>query len=301
MQHALPITFGFKATLWLSPILNHLENLKSIQKNGLYLQFGGAVGTLASLDANAIKTKEALGKELGLNDPDISWHSSREKLVDIMHRLTAIAGTLGKIGKDINLMSQTEIGEVFEQKIKGRGISSTMPQKRNPIAAQGLMVSAKTVANYMNLLYQELSHDHERSSGNWQTEWMTVPNLIIHAAGGIGVAQELLTHLEVNSEKMHENLMKTNGFVMAEAVMMQLAKKIGKQQAHAAVHKVIEQAQIEHKTFQEALEQHELLKEYLKETISEWLNPKNYLGSIEPMIGAVLKKANVVIKNKKFN
>lgn len=291
MQHGLPITFGFKSALWLFPILEHIEQLRVLQKNSLYVQFGGAVGTLASLKTEGVKVRKALAKELELNEPKISWHSSREVLIEIMHRITAISGTLGKIGKDISLLSQTEIGEVQEQRVDGRGISSTMPQKRNPISAQALLISARNTTNYMNILYQALLNDHERGTSIWQSEWMAIPNLLIHAAGGIGIASDLLKHLEVYPEKMKENLMKTNGFIMAEAVMMQLAMKIGKQEAHDLIHNLIEQAQKENKTFKEVLEQNQITKQYSKKEIDSWLDPQNYLGETENMIDAVEQKA----------
>jgi len=297
LQHGLPITFGFKAALWISPVLEHLAQLKIHRKNSLYVQFGGAVGTMASLD-DGIKVRKLLAKELGLNDPVISWHSSREVLVEIMHRMTAISGSLGKIGKDISLMSHTEIREVQEQKIAGRGISSTMPQKNNPISAQGLIISAKNTAKSMNLMYEALLNDHERGTGIWQLEWTTIPDLVIHAAGGIGIAKELFKHLEVFPEKMKENVMVTNGFIMAESVMMKLAKDIGKQKSHDTVHELIERAESENKTFEEVIKQDELISKYSETEITSWLNPLNYLGETQIMIDSIIQKAEKAISKK---
>jgi len=297
LQHALPITFGFKAALWLSPILEHLTQLRILRENALYVQFGGAVGTLASLD-DGIKIRKLLAKELGLKDPVISWHSSRETLVEIMHRMTAISGSLGKIGKDLSLMSHTEIHEVQEQKMAGRGISSTMPQKKNPISAQGLIVSAKNTAKSMNLMYEALLNDHERGTGIWQLEWATIPDLVTHTAGGIGIAKELFKYLEVYPEKMKENLMVTNGFIMAESVMMQLAKDIGKQKSHDIVHELIERANIESKTFEEIIKQDKIISKYSESEINAWLNPLNYLGDTQIMIDSILQKANNITSKK---
>ena len=298
MQHGLPITFGFKVALWLSPILNHYEQIKKIQNELLYVQFGGAVGTLASLESNGLKIRKSLASELGLIEPKISWHSSREVLIDIMHRVTSLSGTLGKVGKDLSLLSQTEIGEVKEQQIAHRGVSSTMPQKRNPISSQGLVISAKNTSNCMSLIYETLLNDHERGTGIWQLEWIAIPNLIQHASGGIGLANELLEHLQVHPEIMQINFLKTNGFVMSEAVMMALAKKIGKQKAHDLVHEFIEQAQKENKTFKEVIEQNEIASQYSKKDIASWLNPQNYLGSTQFMIDEIIEKAENLINNE---
>lgn len=294
MQHGLPITFSFKAALWISPLLRHMVEINDLLKNSLFIQFGGAVGTLASLD-DGLKIRKELAKKLSLAEPSISWHSSREVLVEIMNRVTLLSGSIGKIGKDIILMSQTEISEVSEKKIEGRGISSTMPQKRNPISAQALLISAKSTSSLMNSMYDSLLNDHERGTGVWQLEWIAIPNLLLHAAGGIGVANNLLKGLDVYPENMKINLMKTNGFVMAESVMMQLAKKMGRQEAHDLVHSLIVKAERENKSFNEILECEKLLAVYSKEEISSWLNPHNYLGQSEHMIEEIIKKTEQII------
>lgn len=290
LQHALPITFGFKVAQWLSPVLEHLEQIRILRKTSLYLQFGGAVGTLASLDAG-LKVRRLLAEKLELNEPVISWHTSREILVEIMHRITTISGTLGKIGKDISLMSQLEIGELGEQKIIGRGVSSTMPQKNNPISAQALIISAKNTAKSMNMMYEALLNDHERGTGVWQLEWTTIPDLIIHATGGIGIADNLLKNMTISPDKMEENILITNGFIMAESVMMKLASNIGKQQSHHLVHDLIERAQKENKTLQEVVMENEIAVHYSKSEIASWFDPKNYLGKSQTMIDKIILRA----------
>ncbi len=295
LQHGLPITFGFKAALWLSPMLDHLSELIKL-KNQFYLQLGGAVGTLASMH-KGLETRILLAERLGLKEPKISWHSSREILVEAMHRIAAVSGTLGKIAKDIVLMSQTEVAEVAEKKVAGRGTSSTMPQKRNPISAQGIIVSAKNTGRIMGTLYESLLNDHERGTGVWQLEWLAVPDMVLHAAGGMGLAADLLQNLEVNTQKMKANLMLTNGFVMAESVMMNLAKNMGKQPAHDAILELIEHAQKDNISFKEALIKSELTAQFSNEEIEAWLNPKNYLGESAAMINAVLTRAREINKN----
>jgi 3-carboxy-cis,cis-muconate cycloisomerase len=290
MQHALPITFAFKVAMWLEPISTHLTEIRRLQKDGLYLQFGGAVGTLASLKDEGVTVRKVLADKLELKEPRISWHSSREKFVEVAHRITIISGTLGKIGKDISLMSQSEVGEAHEKKVPGRGTSSTMPQKSNPISAQALVVAAKRTASQMNVLYEALLNDHERGTGTWQSEWFAIPDICVHAAGALGVASDLLAGLEVSSESTKLNLGKTNGLILAENVMMQLAEELGRQEAHDLVITYIAKANENSMTLKEVLIKELDSKRFSHAEIESWFDPEQYLGTTNMMIDSILKE-----------
>ncbi len=279
LQHGLPITFGYKVALWVSPLRKSLERLRQLRMTAVKVQFGGAVGTLASLGDKGEEVRAALASELGLAEPKISWHTSREALIEIAQVLVSLTGSLGKIGKDIILLAQTEVGAVKESHIAGRGTSSTMPQKQNPMSAQTLVVAAHNVSGQMNLLHHALLNDHERGTATWQLEWTAIPDICVFSAGSTGVAVDLFAGLRVLEDRMSKNLKLSGGAVLAEAVMMKVAEKIGRQAAHDMVHEVIMDAEVEGLTFREAvLSNVELLEMFSVEEIEAMLDYSSYLG-----------------------
>src|SRR5919106_1824762 len=235
LQHALPITFGFKCAVWLSALQRHRRRLDALRGEILVVQFGGAVGTLASLGDDGIRVLEALAEELDLAVPPIAWHVARDGLAEVVCFLGLLTGSLGKIATDVALLMQIEIGEVAEPHSEGRGGSSTMPQKRNPIASEFVIAAAKNVRQQVPVMLDAMLQDHERATGPWHAEWIALPQAFALSAGSLLHTRALLEGLTVDPERMRRNLDATQGMITAEAVMMALAPALGREEAHHLV------------------------------------------------------------------
>lgn len=291
-QHALPVTFGFKAAVWLAAIDRHRSRLAELRPRVEMGQLGGAVGTLASLGERGLDVQAALCAELGLGEPVITWHTSRDTLAETVGFLAILTGTLAKIGRDVALMSQTEVGEVAEGGgAAGRGASSTMPQKRNPISAQGLIAAHQAVSRNAGLMLAALPQDHERATGLWHMEWFAIPEAFVLAGGAVRTALVLLEGLQVDSERMHSNLGVTNGAIMTEAVMMALAPRVGRQRAHDWVAEAVRDAQARQSSIRDALLEHGGVSVHLTaDQITDLLEPTSYLGESDRLISRVLAR-----------
>jgi 3-carboxy-cis,cis-muconate cycloisomerase len=235
LQHALPITFGFKCAVWLSALQRHRRRLDALRGEVLVVQFGGAVGTLASLGEDGIRVLAALAQELDLAEPPIAWHVARDGLADVACFLGLLTGSLGKIATDVALLMQTEVGEVAEPHQPGRGGSSTMPQKRNPIASELILAAATNVRQLVPVMLDAMLHDHERATGPWHAEWLALPQAFALTAGALHHTRALLEGLTVDPARMRANLNATSGMITAEAVMMALAPALGRDEAHHVV------------------------------------------------------------------
>lgn len=291
LQHALPISFGYKCATWLSAIDRHLKRLIELRPRVEVVQFSGAAGTLASLGDSGLPTQKMLAAELGLGVPDITWHTIRDGFAESTGLLALIAGTIGKIGYDIMLMMQTETGEVMEPFVPGRGASSTMPQKRNPIAAEMMFASAKIVREQHAAMLDAMVQDHERATGQWQVEWQALPTAFIVASGGLRAARDTLLGLEVHPDRMAEILDATGGLVVAEAVMMGLAPKMGRQVAHDVVYGCCREALTSGQPFLELLCANPKISAHLSRIeIEALVNPQNYLGACSEMISGLLSR-----------
>jgi 3-carboxy-cis,cis-muconate cycloisomerase len=235
LQHALPITFGFKCAVWLSALQRHRRRLEALRDEVLVVQFGGAVGTLASLGDEGMAVLAALAEELDLAMPPIAWHVARDGLAAAACFLGLLTGSLGKIATDVALLMQTEVGEVAEPHQEGRGGSSTMPQKRNPIASEFILAAAKNVRQLVPVMLDAMLQDHERATGPWHAEWLALPQAFALGAGALHHTRALLTGLRVDAARMRRNLDATRGMITAEAVMMALAPALGRDEAHHVV------------------------------------------------------------------
>ena len=244
LQQALPITFGYKAAVWLSGLDRHAARLAELRPRALMAQFGGAAGTLASLgqSGEGLLVRAELARELGLAEPPITWHVARDGLVEAVQFLALLGGTLGKIGLDVMLMASTEIGELAEPFVKGRGGSSTMPQKRNPISSELMLAASKMLRQNAGLMLDAMVQDFERATGPWHLEWSAAPESFVLAAGALSQARFMLEGLVVDRERMRRNLRLTNGLIVAEAVMMGLAPHLGRSRAHDVVYDACRQA-----------------------------------------------------------
>lgn len=242
LQQALPLTFGLKAAGWLDAILRHRARLRELRPRLLVLQLGGAVGTLASLGGRGLAVTEALARELGLADPGLPWHGHRDRVVELAAWLGLLVGTLGKMARDWSLLMQTELAEAIEPAGEGKGGSSTMPHKRNPVAAAVVLAAATRAPGLVAGLLAGMVQEHERGLGGWHAEWEALPELALLAAGALRRTAETMAGLEVDPAAMRAGLATTRGLIMAEAVQMALGRKLGRQQAHALMGRAAKQA-----------------------------------------------------------
>ncbi len=242
MQHAVPITFGYKAAGWLVPLSRHQRRLKEMRPRLLQVQFGGAVGTLAALRPDGPAVRHGLAERLNLGEPIISWHTHRDSLCELVTFFGLLTGSIAKIATDIMLLAQTEVAEVHEPAAKGRGVSSTMPHKRNPVLSQQIIVAARLTRAHVTSMLEAMVQDHERGSATWQMEWTLIPNTIAYALSALEHILELVEGLEIHPERMRENLGLTRHLVYAEAVMMALAPHLGRQKAHDLVEAAVADA-----------------------------------------------------------
>ena len=291
LQHALPVSFGYKAATWLSGIDRHIKRLEEIKSRIFNLSFFGAAGTLASLgEENGLNTQIALANELGLNVPDVSWHSIRDNFCEVTGWLAIVGASLGKIAYDVMLMMQTEIQEVAEPFLHGRGSSSTMPQKRNPISSEIMLACSKLLREHHSSMLDAMVLDHERATGQWHVEWNVIPNSFIIASSSFKSARFLLEGLEVSPENMKKNIDKTNGLIVAEAVMMALAPHIGRQVAHDIVYDCCRQTIKNNIPFVVSLLADKNISKIFNENdLLEIVNPSNYLGAAPAMANKLLK------------
>nr|MBP7661889.1 adenylosuccinate lyase family protein [Burkholderiaceae bacterium] len=242
LQQAVPVTFGYKMAGLLAAVQRHLERLAQLRPRALTGEFAGAAGTLASLERGAMQTQEGLMRELGLAQPVIAWHTVRDSIAEVGTFLGLVGGTLGKLSMDVKLMMQTEVGEVYEPFAHGRGSSSTMPQKRNPISSCYIHAAISVVRQHAAAMLDAMVADHERSTGPWEIEWIVLPESFCLMAGALAQARAVVDGLEVDTQRMRANLDMTNGLVVSEAVMMGLAPYIGREYAHDLVYDICREA-----------------------------------------------------------
>ncbi|KAK7051641.1 hypothetical protein VNI00_004620 [Paramarasmius palmivorus] len=297
LQHALPVTFGYKCAVWLSSLDRQAEHLEQLRSRVLLVQFGGAAGTLASLGTTDIglKTRAKMAENLDLNDPPISWHVARDGIAECVSFLSIIGGTLGKIALDLLLISSSEFGEVQEPFVPHRGASSTMPQKRNSISSEVILACSKLLRQHASTAQDAMVSDLERASGPWHLEWSCVPEAFCAASGALKQAEFVLGGLVVDTQRMLQNLDMSKGLIVGEAVMMGLAPSIGRNAAHDVVYEAckscIEDANTtgEQGRLSDKLKTMPQVRDKLDEAeIDRLCDPKNYLGSCMQMVDQVL-------------
>ena len=289
MQHAQPTTFGAKVAGWLDAMNRHRERYCQVRKRALVLQFGGAVGTLAALKENGLAVTTVLAEELQLQVPDIPWHTQRDRLAETTAVLGLCTGTLGKIARDISLHMQSEIGEISEPAGDGRGTSSTMPQKGNPVSAARVLASATRVPGLVATMLYAMVQEDERGLGNWHAEWETLPEIFRLTAGALQELKEIVPRLEVKTERMRRNLEMTQGLVFAEAVSMALAASIGKSAAHGIVQAASKRMLETGRGLREEVLKDAVVREDLSPAdLDRLFTHENYLGSAEEFVDHVI-------------
>jgi 3-carboxy-cis,cis-muconate cycloisomerase len=291
LQQAVPITFGYKVATYLAGFERHLQRLKELRPRVLVGEFGGAAGTLASLGNRGLEVQAALMQELGLRQPEIAWHTVRDCIAEVGCFLGLVAGSCGKIALDVKLMMQTEVEEVYEPFHEGRGSSSTMPQKRNPISSVYITATTSLVRQHVAALLDAMVEDHERATGAWEIEWIAVPEIFSLAAGALAQTRFMVSGLQVDERKMRANLDITRGLIMSEAVMMGLGPHIGRQYAHDLVYDICRKVIATGRPLIDLLaEDKEIAKHLDRAALEKLCDPANYLGQAGEMVDRVLAR-----------
>ncbi len=290
LQQALPITFGLKAARWLSLIVRQVETLKDVRAHDVALQLGGAAGTLAALGTAGMNVASSLAADLDLLLPEMPWHAERDRVAAIASALGIVAGAMLKIAGDVVLMSQTEVGEVLEGAAPGKGTSSAMPHKHNPVDATLARSAAKYAMNTVPVIMGTMDAEHERAAGSWQAEWQAIPALFCSVAAAVSRVKNALNNLDINTERMRANLDIDRGLLMTESITMALASYVGRPEAQRLVKAASERVASQKITLRQALLQDEHIQSRLSTTeIDRALDPAAYLGSTNMWIDRALE------------
>jgi 3-carboxy-cis,cis-muconate cycloisomerase len=296
LQQALPVTFGLKAARWAAMLARVHVQLHDTARTASVLQFGGAAGTLASLGTKGPAVAKRMAAELELALPDLPWHGERDRIAGVAVSLGILMGAAGKIARDISLLMQTEIGEAYEPAAPGRGGSSTMPHKRNPVACAQILTAATLAPGLVASVLSGMVQEHERALGGWQAEWIALPQLFLLASGAASQLAETAKGLEVDTARMRANLEITNGLIMAEAVQMALGEKLGRLQAHDLLETASKRAAAEGRHLREIVAETPAIADVLSsKTLDSLFDPLRYLGSADQFIDAALKSAERVL------
>jgi 3-carboxy-cis,cis-muconate cycloisomerase len=291
LQQAVPVTLGFKMACILSAIERHRARLAELRPRVLVGQFAGAAGTLASLGHHGLMVQAALLEDLGLAQPEIAWHTNRDRIAEVGCFLALLTGTLGKFATDVKLLMQTEVGEVAEPFEHARGASSTMPQKHNPISCCYIHACASVVRQHAAALLDAMIADHERSTGPWEIEWIVLPDAFLLSSGALAQARVVMQGLVVDPGRMQGNLRISQGLVASEAVMMGLAPYLGRQRAHDLVYDLCRAAIRQQRPLADLLaEVPEITIHLSAEQLSQLCDPANYLGLSTVMTDRMLAR-----------
>jgi 3-carboxy-cis,cis-muconate cycloisomerase len=290
LQAGPPVTLGLKIAGWVAALRRHRRRLESITERALVLQFGGAVGTLAALGDKGAAVSAALAKKLNLREPEVPWHTHRDNLAEVATVLGLLVGTLGKVARDVSLLMQTEVAEVSEPVEEGRGGSSTMPHKRNPVASAVVLSAAIRVPGLVATLLTAMVQEHERGLGNWQAEWETLPEVFRLTANALDRTLEIARGMHVDSAKMAANLKASLGLPLAEAVSVALAAHVGRERAHDLIQQASQRAVGAGRHLGEILQEDaEICKHLNASDIERLMDPGDYLGSSRIFISRVLR------------
>jgi 3-carboxy-cis,cis-muconate cycloisomerase len=295
LQQALPITLGLKCAVWAQPLIAHLHRIDALRPRVEQVSFAGAAGTLASLGDQGVAVMEGLATELKLAAPAAPWHVCRDGLAETVAFLGLVCGSLAKLATDVILLAQTEVGELSEPYIAGRGSSSTMPQKRNPIASEYILAAARTVHALVPVMLGAMAADHERATGPWQAELLALPQAFVLTHGALLHASAIAEGMVTDTDRMRRNLDLTGGLIVAEAVMMGLAPHLGRGEAHHVVKHACDAALAESIPLADALMRETAVAARLDRAAIERLtDPAHYLGSADAFIDRVLAAAEKV-------
>jgi 3-carboxy-cis,cis-muconate cycloisomerase len=291
LQQGPPVTMGLKLATWLDALQRHRERRRDAATRIFALQFGGAVGTLAPLGNRGVTVSVELAQRLELTLPDIPWHTQRDRIAEFATVLAMLVGTCGKIGRDVSLLMQTEVAEFLEPAGEGRGGSSTMPHKRNPVGCAVMLSAAVRVPGLAATVLSAMVQEHERGLGGWHAEWETVAEIARLAAGSLAQTFAIAPGATADATAMHGNLDRLHGVTMAESVSFVLAKKIGRSNAHHVMERASKRALADGVPLHEALQNEPQAMEHLSvKELAAALDPSHYLGSTQLFIDAVLSR-----------
>lgn len=289
LQAGPPVTFGLKLAGVLSALRRDRQRIRQEETRVLVLQFGGAVGTLASLGSSGAAVSARLAQLLELAEPELPWHTQRDGLAALVQLLALLTGTLAKLGRDIALLMQSEVGEVSEGGAEGRGGSSTMPHKHNPVGCAALIAIHAKMPGLSATMLHAMQQEHERGLGQWQAEWDLIPEAFRLTSASISYATEVIEGMEVNVDRMQANLAAMYGVTQAEAVSSALAEKIGRSEAHEVLRVAVDRAVMERRPLSDVLREKFEVMNYLNDAdIDRLLDPQNYLGSAQRFIARVI-------------
>lgn len=278
-QHALPLTFGFKVAVWLAEVRRHLKRWEQSRERILVGNLSGAVGTHAAMGALGLKVQKGVMEELGLGDPEITWHAARDRIAEFVSLLATICATLGKIAKEVINLQKTEVAELAEPFAMGKVGSSTMPQKRNPHLCEAIVALSKIIRYHAALALEAMVQEHERDMGAWMVEWEMVPQVCILTSGVLKHSKATLQDLFVDEKKMRSNLDLMRGLILAEPVMFAFAEKVGHHTAHRIIYEVAMKAHDSGQPFKEALLADARIASHLEaEKLDQLLDPGKYTG-----------------------
>ena len=289
LQQGPPVTLGLKAAGFLSAVERHRARLGELKGRALALQLGGAVGTLAALGTRGMDVAAAVAETLGLVLPDVPWHAQRDRVAEVATTLSLLVGTLGKLARDVSLLMQTEVGEAAEPSVGGRGGSSTMPHKRNPVGSAAILSAATRVPALTAIMLGAMVQEHERGLGGWHAEWDTLPEICALTAGALSQAVVIVAGLQVDAARMQKNLDLTRGLIVAEAVSMALGDKLGKSEAHSLVEEASKRSVAQGKSLRDVLQADARVTAHLSTSDLERLtDPRHYLGEAERLVARAL-------------
>jgi 3-carboxy-cis,cis-muconate cycloisomerase len=281
--------FGLKLAEYAAALSRSRRRVRRLREETLALQFGGAAGTLAAIGDKGFVVAERLAQELQLPLPEAPWHTHRDRIAEAASVLAILTGSCGKIARDVSLMMQTDVAEAFEPAGEGRGGSSTMPHKRNPVAAPTALAAATMAPNLAATIFAAQVHDHERSAGPWHAEWPTLPTLLLVTSGALAAIVDIAEGLEVDVARMRSNLDATHGLIMAEAVTMALAERVGKSDAHHLVEAASKKAVAEKKHLRDVLTKDpKVAAQLAADQIAKLFEPMAYQGASQALIDRLL-------------
>lgn len=287
--HAVPITFGFKVSIWAAEIARHMQRLREIKPRVLIGNLTGAVGTFAGFGEKGMEVQERALAKLGLGIPLICWHAARDHFAELINWIAMVGSTLAKIANEIRVMMKPEFGEVEEPIKEGTVGSSTMPHKRNPNLSEEIIALGKILRSYAGVMLEAMETEHERDIGTWRCEFLIIPESFLVLSAALRNAKNVLAGLKVNSVRMGQNLNLTKGLIMSETFMFALGEKIGKQKAHELVYELSMKAVKEGKSFGEVIKENEVLKRYFRpEQLVDMLDPTRHTGLADKVVERVL-------------
>jgi 3-carboxy-cis,cis-muconate cycloisomerase len=290
LQQAVPITFGLKAARWLGAIGRQITVLRALRRDALVLQFGGAAGTLAALGAHGMVVAELVAADLKLPLPDLPWHAERDRPASVVAALGVTAGVIAKIARDLVLLAQTEVAEVTEAFAVGKGTSSAMPQKRNPVDATHAIVHAQLAVGTIPVMLTAMAQEHERGAGGWQTEWTVIPDAFRHTMSAAAHLRSAIAALDVRTDRMRVNLEEASGSLMAESLSAALASHVGRPEAMRLTSEVVERAVRERVMLHDAAKREPRVTTLLTpRELDRALDATSYLGSTSVLIDRALR------------